>query len=125
MYGHGFLSFGDSGRRFAQARISQAQPGIQPRLLKRTRRYLLELTLEILRRVLVSGARRSDIAGALLTQTEKKFFGVARVVVGLGSQRSREYLYGHSITALEQGADSTQERRIDLRICEQQCFRRL
>ena len=69
MHGHGFLSFGDSRGRFAQTCISPTQNGMRCRLGMRIRRDLLELALNILHRVLVSSARRGDIAGALLTQT--------------------------------------------------------
>ena len=89
---------------------------------KRIRRHLLELAVEILCRVPVSGTRRGDIAGALLTQTENKFFDVACVAIGLGSKGFREYLYGRSITALEQGIDSLQG-RIETGICEQRFHR--
>src|SRR6266496_451794 len=76
MHGHSFLSFGDSGGRFAQTSIGPTQNGMQLRLFKRIPRYFVELALKILRRFLVRGARRGDIAGALLTQTWKKSFVV-------------------------------------------------
>src|SRR5439155_3759473 len=69
MYGHSFLSFGDSRGRFAQTCISLTQKAMQISFDKRTRRDLLELAPNILRRFFVSRARRGDIAGALLTQT--------------------------------------------------------
>src|SRR6266446_10033794 len=69
IHGHSFLSFGDSRGRFAQTCIGETQNGMQLRLFKRIPRYFIELALKILRRFLVRGARRGDIAGALLTQT--------------------------------------------------------
>src|SRR6266704_5692766 len=84
LYGHSFLSFSDSRGRFAQTCISLTQKGMRYTRSKRIRRRFLELALEILRRILVSGARGGDIAGPLLTQTEKKFFDVACVAVALG-----------------------------------------
>ena len=69
IHGHSFLSFGDSGGGFAQTCIGPTQNGMQLRLFKRIPRYFIELALKILRRLLVRGARRGDIAAALLTQT--------------------------------------------------------
>src|SRR5437016_13730174 len=69
LHGHSFLSFGDSGGRFAQTCIGPTQNGMQLRLFKRISRYFIELALKILRGFLVGGARRGDIASALLTQT--------------------------------------------------------
>src|SRR5207248_11467058 len=68
-HGHSFLSFGDSRGRFAQTCISLTQKGMKVRLLKSTWRDLLELAPKLLRRALVSRARRGDIAGPLLTQS--------------------------------------------------------
>ena len=86
MQGHSFLSFRNGRGRFAQTCISAAQKGMRFARGKRIRRRFLELTLEILCRVLISSARRGDIAGPLLTQTKKKFFDVACVTVGLGDK---------------------------------------
>src|SRR5260370_37462129 len=93
--GHSLLSFGDSRGRFAQTCIGQTQAAMQLRLGKRTRRDLLELALNILRRFLVSRACRGDIAGPLLSQTQKKFVVVAWLAAfGFGSHCTRAYLYG-------------------------------
>src|SRR5438132_14365352 len=111
MHGHSFLSFGDSGGRFAQTCIGPTQSGMQLRLFKRIPRYFLELALKILRRFLVGGARRGDIARALLSQTEKKSFVVPWIKqFAVGGHRIREYFYGRGVTALEQSLHTTLER---------------
>src|SRR5439155_19178722 len=122
MYCHSFSSLDDGRGRFAQTCVSLTQKGMRLARDKRIRRHLLELAVEILCRVPVSGTRRGDIAGALLTQTEKKFFDVACVAIGLGSQSFREYLYGRSITAPEQRMESMRG-RIETGICEQRFHR--
>src|SRR5439155_5966814 len=122
MYCHSFSSLDDGRGRFAQTCVSLTQKGMRLARDKRIRRHLLELAVEILCRVPVSGTRRGDIAGALLTQTEKKFFDVACVAIGLGSQSFREYLYGRSITAPEQRMESMRG-RIETGVCEQRFHR--
>src|SRR5262249_2780113 len=66
------ISLRDGRDCFAQGCISPTQTGTQPCLCPRTRHDLLKLAMKILRRLLVSGTRRRDIAGALLTQTQKE-----------------------------------------------------
>src|SRR5206468_9047750 len=71
--GHGFLSFGDSRRRFAQTCIGQTQILMQLGLsIRMPRRYFLEFGTDILHRLLVSCARSGDVAGALLTQAKRE-----------------------------------------------------